>query len=213
MRSIIINKIEITEEAVFDYEQVLSHKIRQPLSDILIESKYNKKVAFLKAEEFERLKVKLNKYALKKEIETYMDNLSNQGLLLDIKYFKCRYFDENLNKILMLFIYKTVKFGIMQCWSLMGICLDSDWSQEKEESGAIRHWLKEKIKDLDKTDWVQMQQIRAKIDKLLGGEIIEWSISELTKEVQDAIKFGASEDIAKRLSYLSNANKEQFVRR
>ena len=57
--------------------------------------------------------------------------------------------------MLMLFFYKGRRFGIMQIWELSGICLETDWNEELEDSGRIRAWLLTSINP-DDDDWVEI---------------------------------------------------------
>lgn len=121
---IMINKVVITEEAKFDYEEVVA---RQPIP----------------------------KTTIKNECELYIDNLQKGGRLLYGYYFRAKYYDENSDKMLMLFFYKGERFGKMQTWELSGICEAADWTDDLEDDGLIRNWLKVKIEDLlQEDDWV-----------------------------------------------------------
>lgn len=100
--------------------------------------------------------VPMPKTAIKNESEFYIDNLNNGGRLLYDNYFRAKYYDEQSDKMLMLFFYRGERFSTMQLWKLSGICVADDWTEELEDSGQIRYWLKSKIglSDEPKTDWV-----------------------------------------------------------
>ncbi len=100
------------------------------------------------------LSADMPKADIKQQTETYIDNLQTIGRLRYDYYFRCKYFDEQTNQMLMLFFYKGRAFGKMQIWKLAGLCVADDWSAELEDSGQIRYWLNSKVVDLDKTDWV-----------------------------------------------------------
>ena len=100
------------------------------------------------------LSADMPKADIKQQTETYIDNLQTIGRLRYDYYFRCKYFDEQTNQMLMLFFYKGRAFGKMQIWKLAGQCVADDWSAELEDSGQIRYWLNSKVVDLDKTDWV-----------------------------------------------------------
>lgn len=100
------------------------------------------------------LSADMPKADIKQQTETYIDNLQTIGRLRYDYYFRCKYFDEQTNQMLMLFFYKGRAFGKMQIWKLAGLCVADDWTAELEDSGQIRFWLNSKVVDLDKTDWV-----------------------------------------------------------
>jgi hypothetical protein len=153
-----INKLNITEEAVFDYEE-----------DLCLGP--------------------LDKRGLKIEIEEYIGRLCGVGRLRSAHYFRARYIDEGSGQMLILFLYKAAEFGSMQVWDLAGICLASEWSEEAEEEGLIRLWLKNKITDLKKGDWVFEQQARAAA-QATGEYYSRGSIKGLPRELINAINRG-----------------------
>jgi len=102
----------------------------------------------------------LNRYKLKKEVEEYIHTKSAANLLPWWGYFKCDYLDEASGQQLKLFIKKGVKFGFMQCWDLIGVCLSSDWCEDAEEDGHIRTWLNTNVVFLPKEeDWVMRVRV------------------------------------------------------
>lgn len=89
---------------------------------------------------------------IKQEVETYLNITAAR---VRGYYFRVKYYDEAIDRMLMLFLYKGEKFGRMQVWKVAGICFAEDWTEEQEESGQIRFWLKTKICDLPpEVDWV-----------------------------------------------------------
>ena len=89
---------------------------------------------------------------IKQEVETYLNITAAWARGY---YFRVKYYDEAIDRMLMLFLYKGEKFGRMQVWKVAGICFAEDWTEEQEESGQIRFWLKTKICDLSpEVDWV-----------------------------------------------------------
>lgn len=113
-------------------------------------------------------------FDIKREAENYIENLINGGTFSGY-YFKTKYYDETADKMLMLFFYKGESFGKMQMWELKGICLAEDWSEEFEESGQIRLWLKSVINPIDDTDWVWdlrvREEMRTKLLKDYNDEV------------------------------------------
>lgn len=121
-----INKLIITTEAEFDYENIVFLG-RLPKLDIKTEVE-----------------------------EYINNLVGNGRISRLCRYFKVKYFDEKADRMLMLFIYRGERFGQMQLWKLSGICAESDWNEELEADGAIRNWLKTVIDDIpDEEDWVE----------------------------------------------------------
>jgi len=57
--------------------------------------------------------------------------------------------------MLMLFIYKAERFGIMQTWEVTGVCIADEWDETLEDEGIIRQWCRTEIENLhDEKDWV-----------------------------------------------------------
>ncbi len=96
----------------------------------------------------------LPKTDIKYECENYITNMRIGGKLGRDYYFRCKYYAEASDRMLMLFFYKGQRFGKMQMWELKGICEASDYSDALEESGQIRVWLNSKINPEDTGDWV-----------------------------------------------------------
>jgi hypothetical protein len=174
MTAEVINKINITAEAVFDYEEALDLG-------------------------------RLDRRALKAEAEDYIDFMNKGGRLLYAHYFRCRYLDEDSGQTLMLFLYRAERLSVMQYWNLAGVCLAEDWTEDAEDDGTIRRWLKAKITDLEKGDWVIEQQARAFADKILSGGTVQGSIQGLPGELTYAIEHGTNQELAEALSVLQGA--------
>lgn len=100
--------------------------------------------------------------SMKAEVEEYITHQSNAGRIPWWGYFRCKYFDEKSDKMLMLFFYKGESLSIMQFWNLAGVCFEEDWTEEAEDDGEIRNWLKCKIEDItDDDDWVINERVNA----------------------------------------------------
>ena len=125
------------------------------------------------------------KYDLKAEVEDYILFQKKDGRLCYDYYFRVRYFDETQDEMLMLFLYKCRKTACMQEYDLCGLCRESDWSQELEDDGAIRNWLKSKLETDEKTDWVWDYRIwKAEQEKAQNedyGEDYKNMVKELLK--------------------------------
>jgi len=192
----VINKIEITPEAVFDYEHGLSGYSGPSWEKILEEAGGIQADAFSLAEAYEQPTLKLDKRALKREVEDCIDLMNRGGRLLYEDYFRCLYYDERSDKMLMLFLYRAEKLSIMQYWRLMGISLADGWDEDAEYSGRVRTWLEGKITDLEKGDWVFEQIARAEADRLLMGWTVHGSIIGIPKEAKNAIEYGGNKTTA-----------------
>lgn len=142
---------------------------------------------------------------MKVEVEEYITHQSSDGRIPWWGYFRCKYYDEKSDKMLMLFLYKAERLSIMQFWNLAGISLAEDWTEDAEDNGEIRNWLKSKITDLPKGDWIVEQQVRAEADKIIRGYAVQGSIEGLPKEINYAIKCGNNQELAEALSILQNA--------
>ena len=153
MEEYLLHKVVFTEEAIFDYEHCLvkqKYELEETDTDWRIESK------------FELPLVKLPKREMKAEIEEFIQtNKSKQHK----PYFYTKFFDEQLQKMLMLFIKKGSRQSIMQNWIVIGICEADDWCEELEFAGMIRNWTKTSITDLPEDDWVEEERIRKEIEE------------------------------------------------
>lgn len=127
------------------------------------------------------------KTAIKNECELYIDNLQNGGRLLNGYYFRAKYYDENSDKMLILFFYKGERFGKMQLWKLSGICEADDWTEEQEDDGQIRFWLKSMIADLPKDDWVWDYRLKTAKQKRMLEEVEHENYGEDYKRMVKAI--------------------------
>jgi hypothetical protein len=147
----------------------------------------------------------LDKRGLKAEGEEYIDIKNRNGRLLYENYFRCKYLDEGSGRMLMLFLYRADKIGIMQNWLVRGVCFAEDWSEEAEDDGLIRLWVESSITEFKKGDWVVQQQVNAEADKITLGFAVRGSIEGLPKEVKYAIEYGNDNEFAEAVSLLQNA--------
>lgn len=113
---------------------------------------------------------RMPKAAIKSEIEEYVANMYSAGLLRYDGYFRAKYLDEDSGKMLMLFLYRGQRFGVMQTWKLKGVCLAEDWNEDLEYDGQIRAWLNSKLNPEDKSDWVWDLRVWEREQKLLMEE-------------------------------------------
>lgn len=171
----VINKLVITQEAVFDYEQTLGLG------------------TFPKD--------------LKPETEEYIDGMNRGGRLVYDRYFRAKYLDERSGIMLMLFVYRSDKCGVMQLWNLMGVCPAEDYNAEDEYSGRIRNWLETKITDLDDYDWVVRQRAVAIVSKAVY--IIT---DEIREAVKDEFEYNRDKEAALKLPFLQTASKRRSRR-
>jgi len=200
MRTEVINKIEISEEAAFDYECCIGGR-RQPLWwDLLAVAGDDPVKAFKIAEWFDQPLRKLDKRKLKAETEEYINRMNGGGRLLYENYFRCKWYDEQTGLMLMLFLYRTAKMSVMQYWDVRGICPAEDWTEDAEEDGKIRNWVESPVTDLpEEDDWA----IRARVHKILlhtENEMYE----DVEKEVLDAFEIETDKETAKKLVFLQS---------
>lgn len=87
------------------------------------------------------------------QVEEYFDILKAEGFRIDWCQ-RIKYFDEDANAMLLLFIKESRRFGNMQVWDVLGIMLADDFDEELECEGAYRVWHNTKIEDLPDEDWV-----------------------------------------------------------
>jgi hypothetical protein len=73
---------------------------------------------------------------IKKELEEYFSYVKPVE-----SYFTIKLYDEQIQKMLLLFFRKGIKFKCMQIWILAGICDIDDYNQALEERGLIKNWL------------------------------------------------------------------------
>jgi hypothetical protein len=203
-----INKVSITEEAVFDYEHCLLNKSTPTWSEILKRAGGCAKRAWDLSEQYEQPVITLDKKRLKAELEEYITRMNDAGKLLNTQHFRCLITDDNFSEPLMLFLHKREKMSLMQLWELVGISKADDWDEELEDDGIIRKWLKPFETDMPKGDWVAEQQVRAEIDKQNGLSAIQGNLNGLPKELKYAIEHGDDKELAKALSILQTSGGE-----
>jgi len=191
MKTIVTNRVILSEEAVYDYEYCIKRRKRPSWKSLLAEAGGDTQKAWELAEPYEQPTLRLDKRTLKADIREYINLQQQSGNLLYTRYFRCRWLDEYTGRVLMIFLYRAEKRDTLteRWWRIAGICDERWWSEELEEDGTIRKWLKSFDEDMPKGDWVVEQQARAEADKLLG-DIRQFDISMLPKEVQNAIKYG-----------------------
>lgn len=195
----VINKVEISPEAAFDYECCLGARTgRQPWEECLSAAGGGAKAAFEYAERSERPLRRLDKAALKRETEAYIDGMNKSGRLLRDNYFRCRYVDERTGGTLMLFLYRGYKLGLMQCWTVAGICGAEDWTEEAEDGGRVRAWLKTETADPpEEGDWA----VRHRVNQILQNmETVVWE--DVLEEVLNAFESKRDKEAAEKLLFL-----------
>jgi len=214
MKTIVTNRVILSEEAVYDYEYCIKRSKHPSWEALLEEAGGDSQKAWELAEPYERPTLKLDKRTLKADIREYINIMNQSGNLLYTRYFRCRWHDDYTGRTLMIFLYRAEKKDTKteRWWRIAGICDERWWSEELEDEGYICHWLKTFDKDMPKGDWVVDQIARAEADKLLG-DTRQFDISMLPKEVQNAIKYGTSKDYTQAVPCFENTSKESFGRR
>lgn len=153
--TVTINKVIITAEAVFDYEEVIT--LTMPKADI------------------------------KNEVEEHLGYLH---IGEHTRTLRIRYLDEVSATPLFLFVQRGQRFGIMQLWSIVGICAAADWDEDLEDDGCIRGWLNTTFDTREKTDWVldyrlsqeRHRRLMEQTDNENYGEDYMKMVKELLKE-------------------------------
>jgi hypothetical protein len=106
------------------------------------------------------------------ELSEYIDNMNKVGRLIWQNYFRVTYYDEGLDRMLMMFCYRNKVVDGIQKWHLQGICEEKDWSDEMEDSGQIRSWLTTSLYPTDEYDWVEDYNKR-RVEELAYQEEID----------------------------------------
>lgn len=140
----------------------------------------------------------ISKDEIKSECEEYINAMNNAGRLLYDYYFKVKYYDENSDNMLMLFLYKSKKFANMQIWKLCGICFSEDWNEVLEDEGHIRVWLNTTAMS-KKDDWV----VRVRANKILQNTD-KALLEDVLEEIEDAFECDRDKEIAKEVALLQS---------
>lgn len=121
---------------------------------------------------------------LEAECTTYLKNLEEAGRLNGY-YLKADYTDPETDVRVKCFIYKGDIYKNEQLWYLRGVCLSEDWSEELEDCGQIRFWLKTSINPPDTIDWVWDLRIKEELARRMqedeDGEERYSMVKELLK--------------------------------
>jgi hypothetical protein len=138
----------------------------------------------------------LDRRTLKADVEEYITHMSASGRLPWWGYFRADYVDDDSGRRLKLFIYKGDKLGLMQMWSLKGVCFAADWSEDAEDDGDIRRWLCSRLKPPPaEDDWV----VRYRVWKILN-ETQNVEMLDVLEEVKNAFDCERDKDSAEKLA-------------
>ena len=133
---VLIYKVRITAEAVFDYEEDLGGNMQfvTPFGTTV-------------------------KNDIKQQSEEFIQNTKR---LHHKPYFRVPYIDEISGERLLLYFRQKERNAIMQTVELTGISRACDWDEELEECGLIRTWLNTKtdLTDIPDNDWVEQERER-----------------------------------------------------
>ena len=95
-----------------------------------------------------------------KEIEEHLSFKQQMNKLGNVKYLRLKYFDEKSVTMLMMFVYRRDIISINQVWELCGICEEDNWTEELDDDGIIRGWIKSEVEVLtNEDDWVEEYRI------------------------------------------------------
>ena len=98
------------------------------------------------------------KKELKEELEFY---IQQNHKLWNKYYMRLKYYDEQTDKYLMVFLRKHLQVVSMKIWNVVGICEYNDWDEELEEEGQIKVWLDSSLTPKeDEEDWVEVLRFR-----------------------------------------------------
>ena len=137
---------------------------------------------------------------MKTEVEEYITHQTKENRTPWWGYFRCKYYDEDSDKMLMLFFYRGDRLSIMQFWNLVGICLAEDWTQDAEDNGEIRNWLKCRITDLsEEEDWV----IAYRVNRIIK-ETNKTKYEEVLKEVLNEFDCERDKEVAEQVAFLQS---------
>jgi hypothetical protein len=151
---------------------------------------------------------RLDKKTLKAELSEYIGYMTAAGRIPWWGYFRCDYDDARSGRRLKLFLYRQRRLGNMQYWDLVGLCLAEDWSEDAEDDGAVRRWLKEKVEDVpDYDDWV----VRRRVNEILN-ETSKTLWENVLEEVKNAFDCERDKEAAEKLAFLQSVHFE-FSRR
>ena len=140
------------------------------------------------------------KNEIKTELEEYIMYMSKSGYL-NRHYHRCRYYDEQKDIMLMIFIYRAKRFGIMQTWEVRGICLADDWDETLENEGIVRQWCRAEFENLfDNDDWV----IKERIQKIIKDTTVTFK-EDFIREVRNAFICGRDKETATKMALLQSA--------
>lgn len=113
----------------------------------------------------------LNVTKMKKRLTKYINYQQASGRLLWERYFRVKYYDEQSDRMLMLFVYKGLLDEGKRLWEIKGICFEEDWNEDLEECGQIRVWLNSSLNPPDEGDWVWDMRVR---EEERQKELEEW---------------------------------------
>jgi hypothetical protein len=126
---------------------------------------------------------------LKRELEEYITYRAAANRIPRWGYFRVDYDDDASGERLKLFIKKSLLFGKMQAWNIIGICRAADWTEELEDEGRIRGWYEESVELPDKNDgfqdWVmreRTQRVLQNTSKTLHENVLKEVLNEFNNE-------------------------------
>jgi len=159
MRDLILHKVNLTPEAVFDYEHCLLVRKKTACENCMSKcgGDWNKPCSQ------EAPTLVMPKAEYKRELEEY---IQRNDSLKHRHYFRCKYLDKETGVMLMLFILRRQKFGLMQVWDMVGIMPAAEWCEEKEEDGVYRSWYNGRIAGTAEYDWVEEYRIKQELSAI-----------------------------------------------
>ena len=159
MRELILHTVNLTPEAVFDYEHCLLMRERTTCENCTAKcgGDWNKPCPR------EAPTLVMPKAEYKRELEEY---IQRSDYLKYRHYFRCKYLDENTGVMLMLFILRRQKLGYKQFWDVVGIMPADEWDEEKEEEGVYRSWYNGRITNTADYDWIEEYRLKQELSAI-----------------------------------------------
>ena len=144
-------KIIITEEMLTDYETLFGRVLPKKLHDFVWDESI-KEIYCPKAPIDD----------ITTELKDYIEFRQQARNPFDDYYFRAKYYDEERQKMLLLFVFRGKMYNGYQEYEIRGLCLKKDWSKTAEENGLIRSWINTTLCPENYSDWVMEKRMRGK---------------------------------------------------
>jgi hypothetical protein len=163
----VIHEVNITEEAVFDYDCLYDDRKQESWGAILKKNGGNLAVTFEYYDKYDKPCGKFDTKTLQAELEEYIGYMTAADLIPWWGYFRADYCDEASGEMLKLFIRKGKLVGARQYWDLVGLMRAEDWTDELEDDGRIREWYNISVGLPDAGDRFQDWAVSDRVHRIL----------------------------------------------